>query len=64
LARKLAEALILASEIREGDAPPYKATMLTAVLADCLDHVAPELDASRRNYFDVLADIKAEAEGS
>jgi hypothetical protein len=38
--------------------------MLTAALADCLDHVAPELDASRRNYFDVVADIKAEAEGS
>jgi hypothetical protein len=62
LARKLAEALILASEIREGDAPAYKATQLVDALTDCLDHVAPELDASRRNYFDVLADVKAQAE--
>jgi hypothetical protein len=62
LARKLAEALILAAEVREDG--NRKGVLLVDALTDCLDHVAPELDASRRNYLDVLAEIEAEAEGS
>ncbi|MGH2473844.1 MAG: hypothetical protein ACRDIL_01155 [Candidatus Limnocylindrales bacterium] len=60
LARKLAEALILAAEIRESG--HRKGVLIVGKLTDCLDHVAPELDASRRNYDDVLAEIEALAE--
>jgi hypothetical protein len=60
LARKLAEALILAAEIRDHEGRSDNPVRLVDALTDCLDHVAPELDASRRNYLDVLADIEAE----
>jgi hypothetical protein len=64
LARKLAEAMALAIEIRDGEGRRDNPVRLVIALNECFDHIAPDLDARNRNYRDVMADIEAEAEGS
>ncbi|MGH2473843.1 MAG: hypothetical protein ACRDIL_01150 [Candidatus Limnocylindrales bacterium] len=65
LARKLAAAMAIAIEIRNGEVsvPHAGGPRLVAALNDCFDHIAPDLDARNRYYRDVLADIEAEAGG-
>jgi hypothetical protein len=61
LARKLAEAMALAIEIRDGEGRSDNPVRLVIALNQCFDHIAPDLDARNRYYRDVLADIEAEA---
>jgi hypothetical protein len=64
LARKLAEAMALAIEIRDGEGRLDNPVRLVIALNQCFDHIAPGLGVGQRDYHEVMADIEAEARES